>query len=111
MAVPSKAPSNFRLTRKNSTSIAAYWNLPPPDSRNGIVKGFRLFYKKKGAAGSSENEITVDESVRTEVVSGLKKYTEYEFQALAFTSAGNGPRSQIKAERTEEDGKKSKIII
>ena len=35
----------------------------------------------------------------------LDKYTEYEFQVLAFTSKGDGPKSSVVVERTKEDGK------
>ena len=45
-----------------------------------------------------------DESKRIEVVTGLYKYTEYEFEILAFTSVGDGPKSSILTERTKEDG-------
>ena len=40
----------------------------------------------------------------TKEVAGLDKYTEYEFQVLAFTSVGDGPKSSVKVERTKEDG-------
>ena len=36
---------------------------------------------------------------------GLSIYTEYEFQVLAFTSKGDGPKSSVVVERTMEDGK------
>ena len=39
-------------------------------------------------------------------VTGLDKYTEYEFQVLAFTSVGDGPKSSVELDRTHEDGKK-----
>ena len=39
------------------------------------------------------------------VVTRLKKNTEYEFQVLAFTSVGDGPKSSVVVERTNEDGK------
>ena len=42
-----------------------------------------------------------DGATRTENVIGLDKYTEYEFQVLAFTSGGDGPKSSVKVERTE----------
>ena len=45
-----------------------------------------------------------DGATRTEIVTGLSKYTEYEFQVLAFTSNGYGPKSSVKVERTNEDG-------
>ena len=32
---------------------------------------------------------------RTKYVTGLNKYTEYDFQILAFTSVGDGPNSSV----------------
>ncbi len=46
----------------------------------------------------------------TTSVTGLDKYTEYEFQVLAFTSVGDGPKSSIKVARTKEDGKNFKEL-
>ena len=40
------------------------------------------------------------------VINDLDRYTEYEFQVLAFTSHGDGPKSSVVVERTMEDGKK-----
>ena len=40
----------------------------------------------------------------TKHVTGLDKYTEYEFQVLAFTSAGDGPKSTAVTGGTMEDG-------
>ena len=57
------------------------------------------------------NTLTIrNESVGTVVVTGLDKYTEYEFQVLAFTSVGDGPKSLAEVARTKEDGKKCKLI-
>ena len=51
--------------------------------------------------------LTINDGTRfTTDVTGLAKYTEYEFQVLAFTSVGNGPKSSVKVEITKEDGKK-----
>ena len=44
------------------------------------------------------------ESTLSKNVTGLDKYTEYEFQVLAFTSDGDGPKSSVEVERTMEDG-------
>ena len=104
--VPSKAPSSFSVTAQTSTTITASWQLLP-DGRNGIIKGFRLFYKKKGSPGSQTVQVPFNSgSIWTKVVSGLDKYTEYDFQVLAYTSVGNGPNSSITSMRTLEDGKK-----
>ena len=111
IAVPSQPPRSFSLNAKTSTSITVSWGLPPPDSRNGIIKGFKLFYKKKGSSGSATMEVANGESTGTKDVTGLAKHTEYEFQVLAFTSVGDGPNSSVKVERTMEDGKKYILTI
>ena len=106
IVAPSAAPDGFSVTAKTSTSITASWQLPPEDDRNGIISGFKLFYKKKGSSGSAK-ELTINSgSTLTKVVPGLDEYTEYEFQVLAYTSIGNGPKSSIEHERTKEDGKR-----
>jgi len=91
-------------TAKSSTSIEASWQLPSEDLRDVHITGFKLFHKKKGSSESSA-ELTINSgSTLKKVVIGLDKYTEYEFQVLAFTSAGDGPKSAVKVERTKEDG-------
>ena len=45
-----------------------------------------------------------DRAELIKVVTKLKKNTEYEFQVLAFTSVGDGPKSSVVVERTSEDG-------
>ena len=81
--------------------------LPPPEDWNGVVIGFKLFYKKKGSSGPQTVHVPVNsESKQTKVVSGLAEYTEYEFQVSAYTSAGDGTKSSVKSVITMEDGKK-----
>ena len=73
---------------------------------NGIIRGFKLFYKKKSPGGSPTTTLTINNgAARTKTVTSLAKYTEYEFQVLAFTSVGDGPRSSVEVERTMEDGR------
>ena len=105
IAVPSQAPTSFTVAAQTSTSISASWQLPPEDSRNGIIKGFKLFYKKKGFAGSAITALINDGNTLTKTVTGLLKYTEYELQVLAFTSVGDGKKSFVNTVRTNEDGK------
>ena len=105
IAVPSSPPSNFFLTVISSTSIRASWQLPAEDSQNGIIIGFKLFYKKKDSAGSATMVPINSGATLTKDVTLLDKYKEYEFQVLAFTSVGDGPKSSIKVNRTLQDGK------
>ena len=98
------------MTVSSSASVTASWKLPSDQSRNGIVLGFKLYYKKTGSSGLPNTLTIRNESIGTADVTGLDKYTEYEFQVLAFTSAGDGPKSSAEVARTKEDGKKCKLI-
>ena len=113
--VPSQPPTAFQLTASSSTSITASWQLPPVFARHRNITGFKLFYKKKGSGGSvpykrkdSSGSGTIlpinSESILNKNVNGLYKYTEYEFQVLAFTSAGDGVNSSVIVNSTKEDG-------
>ena len=63
-----------------------------------------MFYTKK-VLGVSVTTLTISgESTLSKNVTGLDKYTEYEFQVLAFTLDGDGPKSSVEVERTMEDG-------
>ena len=49
--------------------------------------------------------ITINDNANlTYTVTGLEKYTDYEFQILAFTLVGDGPWSSVRVEKTNEDG-------
>ena len=102
---PSQAPTSFTVAASTSVSIVASWQLPPTYARNGIITGFKLFYKKQTSPSSPTTTITINDSANlTYTLTGLEKYTEYEFQVLAFTSVGDGPLSSVKTETTKEDG-------
>ena len=102
--VPSQPPTAFQLTASSSTSITASWQLPPVFARHGNIAGFKLFYKKKSSSGSATTLPISDGAILSRTVRVLDKYTEYEFQVLAFTSDGDGPKSLAKVKRTMEDG-------
>ena len=106
ITVPSQPPRGFTLAATTSESITASWQLPPKDSRNGIITGYKLYYKKKGSSGAGSPKLINSQATRSQEVTGLDKYTEYEFQILAFTSVGDGPKSTVVFEKTKEAGKK-----
>ena len=102
IAVPTQAPSSFKVIAQTSTSVLASWKPLLGDAANGNIVGFKLFYRKLGY-NTSQTIQTINSS--TSSVSGLEKYTKYEFQVLAFTSVGDGPTSVRQVVRTKEDGK------
>ena len=105
ISVPSQPPTAFKVTASSSTSITASWQLPPVFARHGRnITGFKLFYKKKGSGGSATTLTISSGSIKSRTVTGLDRYTEYEFQILAFTSDGDGPKSPVEVERTKEAG-------
>ena len=94
------------MTPLSSTSVRASWQLPPVDSRHGIITGFKLLYKRKSQAADSPTILTIkNNSTLARNVTGLHKYTEYEFQVLAYSDVGNGPKSSVVLVTTNEDGK------
>ena len=100
------------MNASTSTSITASWQLPPADSRNGIIKGFKLFINSNGS-DDEQNVQFIDvsnASVYTKTVTGLQESTEYELQVLAYTSAGDGPRSFVQVVKTLEVGKNTRFI-
>ena len=105
ISVPSQPPTAFKVTASSSTSITASWQLPPVFARHGRnITGFKLFYKKKGSGGSATTFTISSGSILNRNVTWLDRYTEYEFQILAFTSDGDGPKSPVEVERTKEAG-------
>ena len=110
VSVPSQAPSGFTVTARTSTSITASWQLPPEYARHGTITGFKLFYAKKSSQ-VSPTVLTNNVTSLSRVVSALDEYTEYEFQLLAFTSKGDGPKSSLVVKRTKEDGKICKTMV
>jgi len=94
------------LTPLSSTSVRASWQLPPVGSRHGPITGFKLFYQRKNSAADYPTVLTIQSNpILNMDITGLCKYSVYEFQVLAFSSAGNGPKSSVQEVRTNEDGK------
>ena len=111
IAAPSAPPSGFTVTAKSSTSMTTSWQLPPESDRNGVITGFKLCYKKKSSSGSQTTVVVKSASTLTKVVTRLDEYTEYEFQVLAYTSKGDGPKSSPQSALTKEAGENSEITI
>ena len=92
---PTSAPDDFHVVVINSTAIEVEWELPPYNSRGGIIRGYRLFVQQLPvASGGQERTITIpDNTTEGYIVGGLTPATHYRFSALAYTSVGDGPRS------------------
>ena len=109
-AAPSKPPSNVAVTVTSSTSADVSWQLPPAGDRNGVITGFRLKYRKKGVASWTTKDIT-DQAKRSSALTGLSKFTYYDYQVLAYTSKGDGPTSSVQSFQTLQDGEYDAVVF
>ena len=98
---PNQFPRNFKLSPLSSTSVLASWRLPSA----GSLQGIKLLYKITDTEDPFTAITIVNNSTLNTSITGLAKFTEYEFHVLAFTGNGNGPVSPVTVVRTSEDGK------
>ena len=92
-AAPTSAPTNFHVVVINSTAIEVEWDLPPLYSRGGIIRGYKLFVQRANG-GLEEKLINIpDNETEGYIVGGLSPATSYRFSAVAYTSAGDSPRT------------------
>ncbi|GFG32700.1 hypothetical protein Cfor_00545 [Coptotermes formosanus] len=103
--VPSVAPDDIRCAGLTSQSLQVSWQPPPTSQCNGILQGYKLFYEPvlddqwQGVDDVESRKTTVLMAVLT----GLRRFTNYSVQVLAFTRVGDGVTSKPIVCTTEED--------
>lgn len=107
MLVPSETPQAVSGRPLNSKSIIVTWKEPPPDTQNGELQGYKIFYVKNqdDLTEDDATETTVDSAARELTLGELEIWTEYKIWVLAFTSVGDGPKSSPIIVSTAEDGR------
>lgn len=104
--VPSRAPEDVRCAALTSQSLQISWQPPPDHHSNGLLQGYKLNFELVIDSMGSGSEIeTRKTTALTTVLSGLKRYSNYSIQVLAYTRMGDGVMSNPTFCRTEEDGK------
>ncbi|XP_076663874.1 Down syndrome cell adhesion molecule 2 isoform X1 [Andrena cerasifolii] len=103
--VPSVPPEDVRCAALTSQSLQVSWQPPPNTHSNGIIQGYKLHYEPVLAdIWRSVDEMEVRKtSALTTVLTGLRKYTNYTIQVLAFTRVGDGVPTTVTYCQTEED--------
>ena len=109
----SSPPQNFTVTILNSTSVELSWRYP--DSPNGEIQGYSIFYAEFPNAMEILIDITLntidDSSDQSFVVTELLPFTWYSFRvrAFSFDDEANFTHIGIASDeiivRTDEDGK------
>ncbi|XP_018569506.1 Down syndrome cell adhesion molecule-like protein Dscam2 [Anoplophora glabripennis] len=103
--VPSMPPEDVRCAALTSQSLQVSWQPPPTEHCNGLLQGYKLTYEPvldDNWRGNDEME-TRKTTALTTVITGLRKFTNYSLQVLAFTKVGDGVFTIPSYCQTEED--------
>ncbi|XP_022176362.1 Down syndrome cell adhesion molecule-like protein Dscam2 isoform X5 [Myzus persicae] len=101
--VPEQAPHDTTCTTLTAQTIRISWVSPPLSTANGVIKGYKVIY---GPSDSWFNESTKDTKITVSsetILHGLKKFTNYSMEVLAFTAGGDGVRAPKIYCQTEQD--------
>ncbi|XP_048525936.1 Down syndrome cell adhesion molecule-like protein Dscam2 isoform X1 [Dendroctonus ponderosae] len=103
--VPSSPPMDIRCTSPTSQSVQVSWQPPPNEDCNGNIQGYKLTYEPVLDESSRANDVmeTRKTTALITVITGLRKFTNYSLQVLAFTKVGDGVLSTPHYCQTEED--------
>ena len=107
LIVPSGPPQSVTAATKGSKEIAVEWQNVLPIDRNGIILGYKVFYREVGQFAVNRiekvQEVNDGSAVQT-ALAGLQEYVDYNISVLAFTSKGDGPKSTEITVRTGQIG-------
>ncbi|KAI5751952.1 hypothetical protein M8J77_012420 [Diaphorina citri] len=100
---PEQPPQDNTCTTLTSQTIRVSWVSPPLITANGVIKGYKVVY---GPSDTWYDENTKDTKITPSsetILHGLKKFTNYSMQILAYTSGGDGVKSAPIHCQTEQD--------
>ena len=103
-AADTSEPKRVRVDAINSTAIRVMWNPPLSSERNGIIRGYQLYYqpiRNARPAGDMTMKDYENGNQTEAVIGGLEPETEYQFTVSAYTRKGDGTRSRPKSATTK----------
>ncbi|XP_076655512.1 Down syndrome cell adhesion molecule 1 isoform X8 [Halictus rubicundus] len=109
--MPDEPPHDTTCTTLTSQTIRVSWISPPLSAANGVITGYKVIY---GPSDTWYDENTKDTKISSStetILHGLKKYTNYSMQVLAFTSGGDGVKSAPIHCQTEQDAPEAPTAI
>ncbi|XP_076339933.1 protein sidekick-like isoform X2 [Tachypleus tridentatus] len=90
-SVPSAGPVNVTANVTSSSSVNVTWGEIPISHQNGILHGFKVFYRSE--SGPFQHHLVEDNDTYTATLTKLQKYTVYLIQVLGYTYLGDGSLS------------------
>jgi len=108
ITVPNE-PKKVQVQEINSTTIYVEWRPPRAKERNGIIRGYYVYYtvvddNGDPAHGKEEIADTADGNKNEMVITGLRPGTRYQVAVAAYTRKGDGVRSKPKIVSTKGAG-------
>ncbi|XP_068224097.1 cell adhesion molecule Dscam1 isoform X19 [Palaemon carinicauda] len=100
---PQQPPQDVTCTTLTSQTIRVSWSSPPLATVQGVIKGYKVIYGPSDKWYDEESKDTKITGSTETHLHGLQKYTNYSLQVLAFTSGGEGVRSQPIHCQTDQD--------
>ena len=99
-SVPSSGPTGVTCVSFSSQSLTISWNSLPEENINGVLKGYRVYYKATNNKDQMKNEVTAQQNKLT--LYGLQKNTNYSVAVNAFNQIGNSESTNTHC-KTQED--------
>ncbi|XP_063975860.1 cell adhesion molecule Dscam1 isoform X4 [Diachasmimorpha longicaudata] len=109
--VPEQPPHDTTCTTLTSQTIRVSWVSPPLSAANGVITGYKVIYGPSDTWYDENSQDTKITSSSETILHGLKKYTNYSMQVLAFTSGGDGVKSAPIHCQTEQDAPEAPIAV
>ena len=91
--VPSRAPSNVRVSNVRFDQLKVQWNALPQQFANGRLLGYTVYYYEYYNSYVVKSVSTRSPYVNMVILRGLKAASRYQIAVAAFTSKGAGTQS------------------
>ncbi|CAH0555680.1 unnamed protein product [Brassicogethes aeneus] len=109
--VPEQPPDKATCTTLTAQTIRVSWVSPPLTSANGVIKGYKVIYGPSDLWFDENSKDTKITSSSETILHGLKKYTNYSMEILAYTAGGDGVRTTQIHCQTEQDVPEAPIAV
>ncbi|XP_025778949.1 protein sidekick-1 [Puma concolor] len=101
-AAPAMAPQNIQVTPLTASQLEVTWEPPPPESQNGNIQGYKVYYWEADSQNETEKMKVLFLPETVLKLKNLTGHTPYRVSISAFNAAGDGPRSDPRQGRTHQ---------
>ena len=106
-AAPTASPLDVSCATLSSDAVQVTWASPTSTEHNGLLQGFRIFYRLVATGQLSDSFRRESKRVGNtlnSILHGLQAFQNYSIQISALNRAGNGPLSAPVTCQTDQSG-------